>query len=253
MSDQQELVLREDAPVTAPVAITTAGTLLEVIARAARDPLVDVGKLERLLAIQQTVIADDRRTAFMAAMTRLAPKLPRLAKTGRIQFKSEVHGRYAKLEDIDAAIRPLLSEEGFSLSFDVKPADSGKLRVSCRLSHVEGHSETNQIDLPVDKTGSKNDVQAVGSTVSYARRMLTKMHFNLIEVGEDDDGAGGGGTITVDQARDIEALLVEVKGDKVRFLRFMEAETFEGILAKHHKKAITFLEEKRRRMGEQAR
>ena len=53
-----------------------ATSILDVIARAAADPTVNVDKLERLLAIQQTVLADQRRTSFMAAMSRLQASLP---------------------------------------------------------------------------------------------------------------------------------------------------------------------------------
>ena len=58
--------------------------VLDVIARAAADPAVNVEKLERLLAIQQTIMADQRRTAFMGALAELQAVLPQLGKAGRI-------------------------------------------------------------------------------------------------------------------------------------------------------------------------
>jgi len=46
-------------------------SVLDVIDRAARDPSVDVEKLERLLAIQERLLADQRKTAYFAALARL--------------------------------------------------------------------------------------------------------------------------------------------------------------------------------------
>lgn len=213
--------------------------LLTVIARAATDPNVDVAKMEQLYRLHQEIAAEQRKIAFMAAMARLTPKLPEIGKHG-----TSHHGKYARLEDIDRAIRPLIAEEGFSLSFDSTPMD-GKVRVTCRLSHADGHSETKQIDLPLDNSGSKNGAQSVISTVSYGRRALTKMFFNLIEAGEDTDG-NNLEPITPEQAKDIESLISEVGADKKRFLAYMEAESVEAILARDHKKAVTSLESKRR-------
>src|SRR6185436_7436289 len=102
--------------------------------------------------------------------------------------------------------------------FDTIPAEKN-IRVICKLSHSEGHFEVKQIDLPLDTSGSKNGAQAVISTVSYGRRALVTMFFNLMTTGEDTDGEVPT-TITQDQARDLETLADEVKADKKRFLAF---------------------------------
>lgn len=225
--------------------------LLTVITAAVANPDLDVEKMKALLDMHMQITAEQRRIAFMEAMARLATKLPEIDQNGRVKFdgkegKQGQDRKYARLEDIDRAIRPLLSEEGFSLSFDTGEGQGGKIRVSCKLSHSAGHSETKQLDLPHDPSGSKNGVQAVGSTVSYGRRMLVKMFFNLMEKGEDTDGESLQ-PITAEQAKDIEALISEVGADKKRFLAYMESERVDAILAKDHKKAITALESKRRK------
>lgn len=232
-------------------AIERADSTLEVISRLAVDPRVDVDKLERLLVMKREVEADQRRIAFLAALSRLAPKLPEIDKNGRVVFEGKgsapgMDRKYARLEDIDRAIRPLLSEEGFALSFDTQPTETGKIRISCTLSHRDGHSETKQLDLPHDSSGAKNGIQAVGSTVSYGRRMLVKMFFNLIERGEDSD-AEPVEEITEDQVRDLQSLIEEVKADKKRFLDFMGVPELSAILSRDYQKAINALETKRSR------
>jgi len=236
ISDTTEIVKAE------PVELARrepARSLLDVIADAATDPRVDVEKMERLLAMQQTIMKDQREQAFMAAMAHLTPKLPEIGKHGKSH-----HGKYARLEDIDRVIRPLLGEEGLSLSFDSLMAE-GKVRVICKLSHSAGHSESKQVDLPIDNSGAKNPTQAIGSTVAYGRRILTKMFFNLIEGGEDTDG-NDPTLITQEQAAKIISLIAEVKASKVKFLDHMKAEKVEAILGRDYQKAINALETRRR-------
>lgn len=220
-------------------------SLLEVIAAAVADPRVDVDKMSKLLDVQERIVADQRRTAFMAAMARLTPKLAPIGKYGVSH-----HGKYVLLEDIDRALRPLMGEEGFSMSFDSEEVQGGKVKVVCRLSHAEGYSETKQITLAVDNSGSKNASQAVISAISYGRRTLMNMFFNLVGVSEDDDGNGGSVPITEDKAKDLEAALTELPGDPAsnmkRFLKFMNVNSIREITELSHPKAIAKINEKRR-------
>lgn len=185
-------------------------------------------------------MADQRRVEFFAAMGRLTDKLPPIVKRGQSH-----HGAYARLEDIDREIRPLLAGEGFSLSFDSVPAE-GKVRVSCTLRHAAGHSETKTIDLPLDTSGSKNGAQSVISTVSYGRRALTKMFFNLVEAGEDTDG-NDPGTISDDEEKTLISMLEESKANRAKFLEYMKVEKVSDIPSRDYRKAVTMLEEKIRR------
>jgi len=43
---------------------------------------------------------------------------------------------------------------------------------------------------PPDSTGGKSNVQAVGSTNSFLRRYIVCNIFNIVVVGDDDDGTG---------------------------------------------------------------
>jgi hypothetical protein len=72
------------------------------------------------------------------------------------------------------------------------------------------------------------------------------MHLNLVKVGEDDDGAGGNPNVTQAQADQLRAAFAEVKGDPVRFLKFMMVDSFEDIPARDFPRALQFIEQKRR-------
>lgn len=221
-------------------------TILDVIARAAKDPTVDVGKLERLLAIQEKLLTDQRRTSYLAALARLQARLPQIAKSGVIADRDgRARNRYAKIEDIDVVIRPLCAEEGFSFSFDSEPTQGG-IEYSCAMHHRDGHTETKTLVLPVDAGAGRNAVQSVGSTTSYARRYLLGMHLNLITRDEDDDGAGGSEPITEEQAATLRRELGAVGGSEERFLRWLNVESFGAITAEQYSRAMKYIAEKRR-------
>ena len=135
------------------------------------------------------------------------------------------------------------------MSFNSAAAPNGGYLLSCTLSHQAGHSEAKELVLPLDKSDFRSNVQSVGSTVSYGRRTLIKMHLNIIEAEEDDDGQGGGKKVSEDQARDFEAAVAEYKGDRVLFLKHMGAESFADILVSDIPKALAAIDKKRRQQS----
>ena len=221
--------------------------MLDVIQRAATDPTVDIDKMERLLAMRERYDAEQRKTAFLAALSALEAELPQIAKSGTIlDREGNVRNRFAKMEDVDAAIRPLCKEHGFAFSFDSMVPVAGNITYTCTMSHREGHSETKQITLPIDKGGGRSDVQSVGSTTSYARRYLLGMHLHLVTRDEDDDGAGGRGPITAEQAELLRALMTDTKTNEAKFLNWLAAPSIEEVPAANFARAMRALEEKGR-------
>jgi hypothetical protein len=222
--------------------------VLDGITRAALDPSIDVAKLERLLAIQERLLADQRKTAFMAALARLQAVLPQITKQGTILDNSgRARNRFAKIEDIDAQIRPLLAEEGFSFAFDSKQTGS-VIEFTGTLHHREGHAVEKTLSLPIDNGAGRNAVQSVGSTTSYARRYLLSMHLNLVTRDEDDDGMGGAskGPITEAQTAELRKLLEDVGGDPKRFFKWAGVERLEDLPLGKYGPALKFIEEKKR-------
>ena len=73
-------------------------------------------------------------------------------------MKGVVQSTFAKYEDIDDVIRPLLIQNGFSLRFNSRESN-GKVVITGTLAHRDGHSITDEIPLAIDASGSKNNVQ----------------------------------------------------------------------------------------------
>lgn len=226
-----------------------AGTIMDVIARAAADPSVDVAKLERLAALYERIKANEAKAAYMAALAAMQPDLPAIERRGRIKIKPADAGQpYALWEDINEAIKPILNKHHFSLSFRVGLAADGKITVTGVLAHAAGHQEETTITLPHDSTGSKNAVQAVGSSTSYGKRYTAGALLNLTFKGEDDDGkaAGIGETITEEQVKTLQSAIMEVDADLPKFLRYMKVERLEDLPASKYQDALAALQAKRK-------
>lgn len=171
--------------------VAQADGLLSVIERAARDPNVDIDKMEKLLAMSERVHARNAEAAYADALAALQPSLPVISERGKIlNRQSTVQSTYARWEDINEAIRPHLAEHGFSLAFRTGRADNGDVVVTGVMKHRAGHKEETTLQLPIDASGSKNAVQAIGSSTSYGKRYTAFALLNITTKGEDDDGVG---------------------------------------------------------------
>lgn len=171
--------------------VVPADPMLGMIERAARDPQVDIDKLERLLAIHREMQSEAKKTAYNAAMARVQA---RLKPVYRDAVNKQTQSTYARLETISDAITPVITEEGFSLSYDTADCPrEGHIRIVCHVMHRDGHSELKHFDLALDDVGLKGNpnktaIQASGSTISYGRRYLKCMVFDVVLTNEDNDG-----------------------------------------------------------------
>lgn len=160
--------------------------MVSFIERAASDKDVDIEKFERLIELQNKERSRQAREAYYADMAMLQSEMPTVAENGQIKVNGQVRSRYAKHEDIVSVCRPLMQKYGFSFSAKTD-FTGGQLIIEGIVAHKLGHTEETKMVLPFDNSGSKNAVQAVGSSVSYGRRYVFSMLFN-VTTGEDDDG-----------------------------------------------------------------
>jgi ERF superfamily protein len=240
----------------------SAAKVLELVEKLALDPRADVAKLERLIAVYERLKAKEAELAFNAAKGRILKKLARVkivknrpahcgGESGKPRKGNYEAFRYAPLEEIDRHLRPLFIEEEMDLSYSSEPREKGGILIRGRLTHLpSGHFEDSFMPAPPDTSGGKSIVQGVGSTNSYLRRYIACNIFNIVVVGDDDDGDGG----TIDEVQTA-TLLDLVKKAKVgpKFLKYMRAQSIEeagsleaavaSIAARNYRKAVSTLEE----------
>jgi ERF superfamily len=182
-------IATRDEQQTALAAAGEPDNMLAMIWRASRDPLVDAGKLNALLDVQERVENRQAIRAFIEAETGMQSEIPSIGKKGQITNKAGgVQSKYSRWEDIHRVINPILQRHHFTLSFEIDTVEQ-MIAVQATLSHVAGHiKKSGFMRLPRDDSGAKNGVQGVGSAMSYGKRYTTIALLNINTEGEDNDG-----------------------------------------------------------------
>lgn len=217
---QENQIATQSATANLP-AMPSNANLLQAIADAAKDPNVNIEKMHGLIDIQERLMNKQAEINFNNALAAMQDRIPRIKQNAQIEHKGVLIGKYATYEAIDDVMRPLLIEFGFGLRFNSK--QSGNLiTVMGTLSHKDGHSITNEIPLNLEGGGAKNSVQAAGSTITYGKRYIVQMFFNLVFEGEDDDGKKAGFVqISDEHAAEIKQLLKDTGADTAKFLKLV--------------------------------
>lgn len=248
MNTQVLPAVREDGALPAE-----ALSMMEVIGRAAADPKTDVDKLERLLSIYERLTAQKVEQEFNASMSAAQSEMRPVSQDAS---NPQTRSKYASYNALDHALRPIYTKHGFALSFDTADgAADGNIRVVCKVSHRAGHSERPHLDMPADGKGAKGgDVMtkthATMSAVSYAKRGLLKMIFNIAEGESDDDGNAAGDTnakITEDQVATIRGMIERTGTDLEKFCAYLKVDALPNLKVKDFPRAIQALNLKERK------
>lgn len=136
----------------------------------------DVEKLGKLLDLQMRWEANEQRKAYHAAMAAFKAEVPQIVKNKTASFDSKRTGGnvsydYATLDNVCDKLIPALSKHGLSHNWRTSQLENGKIRVTCVISHALGHSQDGStLEAGPDDSGTKNPIQAIGSTTSFLER-----------------------------------------------------------------------------------
>lgn len=121
-------------------------------------------------------------TELAKALVKFNSEVNKIAKDADNPF---FKNNYATLDTIIDEIRPILSKHGLSI-MQIPSGDGQNVTLKTLLIHESGEwLESDELTMkPV-----KNDPQAVGSCITYARRYSLAAFLSL-NTGEDDDGNG---------------------------------------------------------------
>lgn len=207
-------------------AVSEGAAILSMIERAARDPAVDINKMERLFQMQQEASARRARSEYLAAFSALQSGLPSVARRGISH-----NGKYARFEDVIEAVRGHMSQHGFSLSFRVERRD-GAIDVTGVLGHAGGHSEQTTLPLPADKSVQKNEVQMWGSAISYGKRYVALMLLGIATEDDDDGKAAGHVAADLPTIDKLKTMIAETKADAGKICEHFSVETLNDLTVK---------------------
>jgi hypothetical protein len=218
--------------------------------------------LERLLALNERWEANQARKAYQAAMSKARAEIKPIEKNIEVAFEGRGPGarqsrRHEDLSAIAKGVDEILAKHGLFYSWRTRSEPGQPIFVTCIMSHEDGHQEENTLAGAPDNSGSKNSIQAIGSTCTYLERYTLKALLGLSATLADDDGAGAVpmDTINSDQIIELQTRLSQGKSLKLFLEKYQIDELWKLPTSKYEeaKKAIEDREnEKRKRQAEKA-
>lgn len=150
------------------------------------DKGLDVESLSRLMALQERWEAGQARKKFFQAFTHFQSVCPDLRKTKEVAFGNTAY-KYAPLADITRQISKVLKESELSYRWEIQDNEK-EIKVTCLVSHIDGHTERTTMQANPDTSGSKNSIQARGSAIEYLKRYTLIGALGISTADTDIDG-----------------------------------------------------------------
>lgn len=205
--------------------------------------------LEKLMALQERWEKNQARKAFDNAMAQAKAEIPVIGKGRAVDFttqKGRTNYKYEDLPGIAKVVDPILARYGLSYRYRTNVRDGGLIEVACVISHRDGHAEETMLTAGRDETGNKNNIQAVGSTITYLQRYTLKAALGLSASADDDAQASEYNPVSKEQLQKLIDLADEVGADKRVFCKYMGVDGLANIDAKDFDRAVAALEKKRK-------
>ncbi len=162
-----------------PDAMGQAAQMHPMVAAAMQAGSVDTASLEKLMELQERWEAGEAKKAYADALVRLKRDLPQVIAHDKVVDYTSSKGRtfytHASLAAVAEAVVPVLCNYGFAHQF-LPETRNGKVALTCRILHREGHFDERTLEAAPDTSGGKNPIQGIASTTTYlSRYLLCKM------------------------------------------------------------------------------
>jgi len=250
MNKKTELVQKEESNIIQHPAVTQTSQVMTSLMGALDSGNLQPEQLGMILDAQERVLDREAKQNFNIAMAECQSEMPQILKA---KYNEQTRSNYEGLDGLNKMISPVYTRHGFGISFgtDDCPREDFE-RITAELMHKGGWNKVYHYDLPLDIAGikgsvNKTKIHATGSTMSYGRRYLLKMIFNLTTSDEIDDDGNSAGTevISEDQVTVLTDLIEEVKANKVNFLKYLKVDSLDFLPTSKYEQAVSALEAKK--------
>lgn len=192
---------KQQEPETAP----SPASLLEIAVKKGAD----IEQLERLLAMQLNYEKNEAKKAYHKAMAGFKSQPPVIEKDQTVTH-SGMSYKHASLSNVTSLINAALSNFNLSASWTTKQ-EHGQVFVTCTITHELGHSESTTLSSEPDTSGKKNNIQSLGSAVTYLQRYTILALTGLATKDSDDDGQNAQVNATIKDTQRVELLRLLTK------------------------------------------
>jgi hypothetical protein len=230
-----------------------AGSITELLFMAVEKG-TPVAELKELVALHEHMSKRQAHQEFSQAMATFQAECRAIKRSSTAKVTTKTGGTYeftyAELDEIARTINPILAKYGLSYSWDSK-VERESLTCICTVRHINGHSETSSLTLPIENPSAMNPQQKVGAALTFAQRRTLSAALGLTTTDASPDTKDADPTpITDDQATHVEDLLAELtkgkppeKGASIRarFLKHMSAPSIAAIRATDYERAVSAL------------
>ena len=151
--------------------------------------------MQALREIMKDIRQERREEAFTLDFAAMQKELPEIDKDGKIVIEPKETARnkkkqitpYSTFPNIHRICKPIWLRYNFAMWHEVRPGAGGVgIVVHSFLRHKKGFFTTSEFPLVLDTTGSKNNNQGAGSSMSYGKRFNTVGLLNLISFAPAD-------------------------------------------------------------------
>ncbi len=195
----------------------------------------DLATLEKLMDLQERWERSEARKAFDAAVSAAKAEIKPIVRNAT----GHNNKRYADLSALAEVIDPILAEHGLHYSWSSRQDE--RIHITCELAHKAGHRKETTLAGPADKTGNKNDIQAIGSTAKYLMRYTLELSLGLATKEGDDDGratAADTTPITPEQHRELIAAIDEGSHDIEKLCEYLRVDSLSDLPASRFASAM---------------
>ncbi|UNF29475.1 ERF family protein [Bartonella krasnovii] len=221
----------------------TNSTAMELILERALQSDVDLDRLKSLLELREKEIERQERQNFVRDLSTMQMEYKNIEQNA---LNTHTKSIYTTLDKYIDAIKKTLAKHHFALFSQIKEQDSNGITVEMTLKHILGHEISTQGTFPFDATGSKNSIQAVGSTITYARRYLLGMLLNVARKEDDTDGATILAGISSEQMNEIKELMEQIQAKESDIISFIGVKSLTQMSYKQAQTVLFALRKKKR-------
>ena len=231
-------------------------SLLEICMWAAKQKDIPPDRLRAFLDMAKEQERAEAEVLFDEAMLAAQSDMPPIP---RESYNKHTKSWWTKIEAVSAKVDPIIRNHGFTLKYGVgepRMEDHYHLFVDVtwngKLASGKKASFTKRFEADIGRDdkgpkgeGTKSLAQGSGSSITYGRRYLKLMVFDVLVLGMDKDGAPTGReTISKDQLKDLRARLTAANIGEDAFCEVFKIDKVEHLAADQLPAAIAKIDRK---------